>query len=84
MTRPDLIFLAAPVSWYAMSGVMKTFCDRFTDLLHGDRRPSSGLPGTRTFNTWTDSISSPEGHELTEADRSSARNFAHHVLERVT
>ncbi|WP_238749045.1 flavodoxin family protein [Neolewinella maritima] len=29
----DRIILASPVYWYAMSGGMKTFLDRFTDLL---------------------------------------------------
>jgi len=29
----DLIILATPVYWYSMSGVMKTFIDRLTDLI---------------------------------------------------
>lgn len=29
----DTIILASPVYWYSMSGIMKNFLDRFTDLL---------------------------------------------------
>jgi multimeric flavodoxin WrbA len=29
----DTIILATPVYWYSMSGIMKNFLDRFTDLL---------------------------------------------------
>lgn len=29
----DTIIFATPVYWYAMSGIMKVFFDRFTDLL---------------------------------------------------
>lgn len=31
----DLIVLATAVYWYSMSGVMKDFMDRFSDLLGG-------------------------------------------------
>ena len=30
----DIILFATPVYWYAMSGTMKIFFDRFSDLLH--------------------------------------------------
>lgn len=33
LTRSDHIVFATPVYWYAMSGGMKTFFDRLTDLL---------------------------------------------------
>ena len=29
----DVLIFATPVYWYSMSGIMKTFFDRFTDLL---------------------------------------------------
>ena len=29
----DVLILATPVYWYSMSAIMKTFLDRFTDLL---------------------------------------------------
>jgi multimeric flavodoxin WrbA len=32
MVQHEAIVFATPVYWYAMSGVMKTFFDRFTDL----------------------------------------------------
>ena len=30
----DVLIFATPVYWYSMSGTMKVFFDRFTDLLH--------------------------------------------------
>lgn len=33
ITDYDVMIFATPVYWYAMSGIMKTFFDRFTDLL---------------------------------------------------
>jgi len=30
----DHIILATPIYWYTMSGIMKNFIDRFSDLLH--------------------------------------------------
>lgn len=35
----DLLVLATPVYWYTMSGVMKIFLDRLTDLLDGELKP---------------------------------------------
>jgi GrpB-like predicted nucleotidyltransferase (UPF0157 family) len=34
----DLLVLATPVYWYAMSGAMKDFIDRFSDLLSGEHK----------------------------------------------
>jgi putative NADPH-quinone reductase len=36
--RQHIVFLT-PVYWYAMSGLMKTLFDRFTDLLSAESRP---------------------------------------------
>jgi multimeric flavodoxin WrbA len=33
----DLLVFASPVYWYSMSGVMKVFFDRFTDLLDSEK-----------------------------------------------
>ena len=33
LPKYDTLILATPVYWYAMSGIMKTFFDRLTDLL---------------------------------------------------
>ena len=33
MLRHHIIVFATPVYWYAMSGLMKTFFDRFTDIV---------------------------------------------------
>lgn len=36
--KSDLIVLATPVYWYSMSGSMKNFIDRFSDLLSPDHK----------------------------------------------
>jgi multimeric flavodoxin WrbA len=33
MVEADVVIFATPVYWYAMSGILKTFFDRFTDLI---------------------------------------------------
>ena len=38
MTEADVIVFATPVYWYSMAGVMKTFFDRFSDLLSGEHK----------------------------------------------
>jgi GrpB-like predicted nucleotidyltransferase (UPF0157 family) len=35
----DYVVLATPVYWYSMSTLMKTFVDRFSDLLNGTHQP---------------------------------------------
>lgn len=39
MIEADLVVFATPVYWYSMSGAMKHFIDRFSDLLSGDHKP---------------------------------------------
>lgn len=41
----DLILFATPVYWYAMSGIMKTFFDRITDLLTLEKETGRKLRG---------------------------------------
>jgi multimeric flavodoxin WrbA len=41
----DMIVLATPVYWYAMSGLMKIFFDRFTDLMSSDKATGRKLKG---------------------------------------
>lgn len=36
MIESDILYLATPVYWYAMSGHMKDFMDRFSDLMSGE------------------------------------------------
>lgn len=36
MVQSDLIYVATPVYWYSMSGPMKDFMDRFSDLMTGE------------------------------------------------
>lgn len=39
MIAADLVVFSTPVYWYAMSGSMKNFFDRFSNLLRGEHKP---------------------------------------------
>ena len=43
----DLLILASPVYWYSMSGIMKAFVDRLTDLLEIDKNTGRKLRNKR-------------------------------------
>lgn len=45
----DNIVFATPVYWYAMSGLLKNFLDRFTDLLKTHKDHGRKLRGKRLF-----------------------------------
>jgi putative NADPH-quinone reductase len=45
----DTILLATPVYWYSMSGIMKNFLDRFTDLLTIEKEIGRQLRGKALF-----------------------------------
>lgn len=49
MLSAETIIFATPVYWYAMSGMMKTFFDRFTDLVKVEKYKKQKLTGKRTF-----------------------------------
>lgn len=49
MLEADNIIFATPVYWYAMSGVLKDFFDRLTDLLTTYKPIGKGLKGKRTY-----------------------------------
>lgn len=54
----DIVALATPVYWYAMSGAMKNFIDRFSDLMSGESQSlGEALYGKRIHLVAT-------GHEL--------------------
>jgi multimeric flavodoxin WrbA len=57
----DVLVFATPVYWYAMSGIMKTFFDRFTDLLDDEKELGRKL---RTKSMAA--ISSSKGSNLDE------------------
>jgi NAD(P)H-dependent FMN reductase len=48
LEHQSLVF-ATPVYWYSMSGLMKTFFDRLTDLITIDKPAGRKLKGKRTF-----------------------------------
>ena len=49
MVAADTIVFATPVYWYAMSGLMKVFFDRFSELLSTHKPLGKALQGKRTF-----------------------------------
>jgi len=57
----DRIILATPVYWYCASGVMKTFLDRFSDLLKANKALGRQLRGKATalIATGCDHIPAP-------------------------
>lgn len=49
MTEADKILFATPVYWYTMSGLMKTFFDRFTDLITIEKPTGRALKGKECY-----------------------------------
>ena len=45
----DKVIFATPVYWYAMSGLMKNFLDRLTDLVTINKSVGRNLKGMETF-----------------------------------
>ena len=64
MQVADNIIFATPVYWYSMSGILKIFFDRLTDLLSTHKHIGKSLKGKSTFliSTGTDPTL-PEGFE---------------------
>lgn len=49
LTESNVIVFATPVYWYAMSGRLKVFLDRFTELLSTYKTMGKGLAGKKTM-----------------------------------
>lgn len=49
LLRHDKVVFATPVYWYSMSGQMKTFFDRLTDLVSVEKELGRQLKGKNTF-----------------------------------
>jgi multimeric flavodoxin WrbA len=49
LIKHKVIVFATPVYWYAMSGIMKTFFDRFTDVVTTKKHLGRQLQGKSTF-----------------------------------
>ena len=64
MAQSDVIVFATPVYWYSMSGLMKVFLDRFTELLSTHRLIGKALKGKAAYLISTGSDSElPPGFE---------------------
>ena len=62
ITNYDLLIFATPVYWYSMSGIMKVFFDRITDLLTIEKDLGRQLRGK-----YMAAISCSNGNNLEEA-----------------
>ncbi|MBL4658654.1 MAG: NAD(P)H-dependent oxidoreductase [Flavobacteriales bacterium] len=61
----NTIIFATPVYWYSMSGQMKTFFDRFSDLVTVKKDIGRRLKGKRTFLVATgEDKNLPDGFEV--------------------
>jgi multimeric flavodoxin WrbA len=64
MGDAETIIFATPVYWYAMSGLMKVFFDRFTELLSTHKPLGKALKGKKIYLISTGSESElPPGFE---------------------
>jgi len=71
MIDANTIIFATPVYWYSMSGMMKTFFDRFTDLVSVEKEKGRKLAGKRTFLFSVGAASEPPmGFEVPFSDTS--------------
>jgi multimeric flavodoxin WrbA len=65
METAERIVFATPVYWYAMSGELKVFFDRLTDLLTTHKSIGKALKGKKTYLIATGSDPElPEGFEV--------------------
>lgn len=65
ISAAENIIFATPVYWYSMSGSMKTFMDRLTDLTGIHKAIGKSLRGKKTYLIASGgSASLPEGFEL--------------------
>ncbi len=49
MLHAERIVFATPVYWYSMSGILKTFFDRFTDLVSVEKEKGRALEGKHVY-----------------------------------
>lgn len=65
LLKHRVVIFATPVYWYSMSGHMKVFFDRLTDLVTIDKKKGRQLKGKKIFLlTVGNSEALPEGFEL--------------------
>ncbi len=65
MIDADHIVFATPVYWYSMSGTMKIFFDRLTDLLFSHKSIGKALKGKKTYLIASGAEAElPEGFEV--------------------
>lgn len=65
MLQHDKIIFATPVYWYAMSSLMKTFFDRWSDLVRVEKPKGRAMAGKSTFLiTQGSSPQMPRGFEM--------------------
>jgi putative NADPH-quinone reductase len=63
MVEHDSIILATPVYWYSMSAIMKTFLDRWNDLLYSRKELGRRLAGKELYLITSYASDIPKGFE---------------------
>jgi multimeric flavodoxin WrbA len=65
MLKHEIIIFATPVYWYAMSGLLKIFLDRFTDLVTTQKHLGRNMEGKLVFLIAVGSDETlPDGFEI--------------------
>lgn len=65
MLDADIIVFATPVYWYSMSGTLKQFFDRLTELITTSKEIGRGLAHKKTYLLATGSdLEMPSGFEI--------------------
>jgi multimeric flavodoxin WrbA len=79
MIESENIVFATPVYWYAMSGILKNFMDRFTDLVTIQKEKGRTLAGKNVFlfSVGADPYY-PEGFEVPFRDTAKYLNMKYH------
>jgi len=79
LVQAEHVIFATPVYWYSMSGILKTFIDRFTDLVSVEKEKGRALKGKNVylFSVGADSFA-PEGFEVPFKETSNYLEMNYH------
>ena len=77
----DTFIFATPVYWYSMSGIMKVFFDRFSDLLRIEKETGRQLRG-KEFAVISNSHDNNIEHDFYIPFKKNSRLFRHDIHRR--
>ena len=79
IVKHEKIVWATPVYWYAVSGILKDFFDRLTDLTHDHEEIRKALPSKKTYLMSVGSSDAlPEGFEVPFRDTAHYFDMQYH------